>query len=337
MLDVADSKTATLVGNGASGLLKENLTVTSSSTTSFGATAQIGMTAQTSGGTLGNAALYAGVEAKPGTGNAWVINPCMTIDSTAGTNSHAFQAVEIDLNNNDVAATGATLVNGLSLSGAGSARCWAAVGVYGNLSGGGAQWTYGLLAGANNSCSVAGVAVQGNSTYAVDTQAFTGTSAIRLPNNIPIVGRNAANNADVSLMIIDGSNNCYLGLGAAAVLLPGSVAIGNVITNTIIKAGEWQDSNFDEQTITTGGSYTVPVTDNVVNLHAAGTIAVFTVVLPGAPADGQVIVIVTDQIITALTISPNSGQTIRGAVTTLPLAGRASYRYHGADAIWRPY
>lgn len=208
----------TLIANGASALVGSNFAATSTSSTTFAATTSMSMISQTSGGTLGNAVLYTGLEAKPGTGNAWSMNPLLTVDSGAGINSHNFQTIEVDFNNNDtVDSAGAMFANGLNITGAGTHIANTALGIYGNKSGGGPNWLYGIQCGPNNSVLIGCIEIEGNSSYGLDFISFTGISDIRMRNAGVIVGRNAANSADLALLSFDASNILQLGAGVSTV------------------------------------------------------------------------------------------------------------------------
>lgn len=75
-------------------------------------------------------------------------------------------------------------------------------------------------------------------------------------------------------------------------------------------------------------SIQIPSNISKLILYPAGTLATLTVVMPQTPVDGQVESIYTDQILTALTVSPYAGQTIVGAVTTLAAKGSVEYTYN---------
>lgn len=68
----------------------------------------------------------------------------------------------------------------------------------------------------------------------------------------------------------------------------------------------------------------------VIIINPAGTLANLTVVLPAAPVDGQVCILATSQILTALTITG----TIVGTLTTLALGGFATFVYSATAAKW---
>jgi hypothetical protein len=69
-------------------------------------------------------------------------------------------------------------------------------------------------------------------------------------------------------------------------------------------------------------------------LNPAGTLATGTVTLSALPSDGQVNCVFSSQIITALTVSVVTGQTINNAVTALGAAGKACYTYSQSTGAW---
>lgn len=87
-------------------------------------------------------------------------------------------------------------------------------------------------------------------------------------------------------------------------------------------------------TPTTGSSVTI--NDNVSQLIAnpAGTLATLTLTMPPNPFNGMVLGIASSQIITGLTLSANSGQTLDGALTTLAANAFAAYRYVTSVTTW---
>ena len=67
-------------------------------------------------------------------------------------------------------------------------------------------------------------------------------------------------------------------------------------------------------------------------LTPAGTLAAGTLTMPAAPIAGQTLNILTSQPITSFTLSPNSGQTIGGALlTTLNGNTGVSFIFNGAE------
>lgn len=255
-----------LIGNGTSALVSNYLAATSSSTTTFGATLSVSMISQTSGGTLGNAALYTGAEAKPGTGNLWSYNPLLTIDSGAGVNTtgHNFQTIELDLNNNDVDSNGTTFVNGFDISNAGLHLANTALGIFGNTQSGGPAWLYGITCGGANSIVGSCLEIQGNSAWGLDLGNYTGAESIRLKNNKPIYSINAAGSAELPLISLDTTNTVQLGAGTTPVdgkvLATGSttpVPLTNRFAQmvNVIDYGAAPDSiGFSDGTITSGSA-----------------------------------------------------------------------------------
>lgn len=89
---------------------------------------------------------------------------------------------------------------------------------------------------------------------------------------------------------------------------------------------------YDYQTPTTGFSYTL--TSPVTVFVPAGTLATGTVTMPASPADGMRVRIAATQIITALTLSANTGQSILNGLTALTAGGFAEYIYRSANTTW---
>jgi hypothetical protein len=98
-------------------------------------------------------------------------------------------------------------------------------------------------------------------------------------------------------------------------------------TNGVIQA-------YDFQALATGFTYTFAAGTQTLVINPAGTLATGTITMPAAPADGMVITFSSSQIITALTVSANSGQSIVSAVTTLAAGGGAKYIYCLANTTW---
>jgi len=94
--------------------------------------------------------------------------------------------------------------------------------------------------------------------------------------------------------------------------------------------------SYDYQTPTTGFTYTFnPVsTGTVLVMNPAATLATGTITMPASPVDGMIICFSSSQIITSLTVSANTGQSIVSAVTTLAAGGGAAYIYRLANTTW---
>ncbi len=103
-------------------------------------------------------------------------------------------------------------------------------------------------------------------------------------------------------------------------------------------------ANFVNRLIVTGVTFNTPTTgfsitisDTVAELHLtpAGTLASGTITLPAAPYNGQTVTVSTTQTVTALTVSPNSGQSVSGAPTTITAATPFTMRYRTSTTQWR--
>lgn len=76
--------------------------------------------------------------------------------------------------------------------------------------------------------------------------------------------------------------------------------------------------------------------EGVLAINPAGILATGTITMPPAPAHGEKFTISSTQIITALTHSANTGQTLLGALTTLAALGRGSWVFNGPNTTWYP-
>lgn len=184
------------------------------------------------------AALYVGVEAQLGVGQVWAFNTVTTLD--AGSNPDNAYGYELDFNNNyaswgtgtGVSGLAAPVAYGLAITGAGAFSSTAAFAI----SGPGTQiWQRGIVVGSG---SVAQAAFQdvGNSTISIDLQgghsygidlvnASCTAGYIRLPNGGYMVGRNAANTADIELLRLDTNNNLVIGGSGLA----GQIEVGTIL------------------------------------------------------------------------------------------------------------
>lgn len=85
---------------------------------------------------------------------------------------------------------------------------------------------------------------------------------------------------------------------------------------------------------TTGFTNTIANTTSYYIIEPAGTLATGTLTMPASPVNEQVVTVASTQIITALTHSPNTGQTLKGALTTIAVDGNASWIYRTANTTW---
>lgn len=94
------------------------------------------------------------------------------------------------------------------------------------------------------------------------------------------------------------------------------------------------DFSYSYQTPSTGFAITIGNTVGRLLLDPAGTLATGTITMPATPLDGQVVKIASTQAITALTLSPNTGQTIPTPLMTLIAGGSAEYTYVLSQTKW---
>jgi len=84
----------------------------------------------------------------------------------------------------------------------------------------------------------------------------------------------------------------------------------------------------------TGTSQAIPSDAEAVIIDPAGTIAALTLVMPETPYDGQELTLTFDAVVTALTMTPGTGQTLKGALTAGAVAGFATWRYRATGTTW---
>ena len=84
----------------------------------------------------------------------------------------------------------------------------------------------------------------------------------------------------------------------------------------------------------TGFSIVISGSAKLTTLTPAGTLATGTIKMPPSPVDGWPVQVATTQVITALTVSPNTGQTIKNAPTTLAAGTSFFYYYNATLATW---
>jgi hypothetical protein len=90
------------------------------------------------------------------------------------------------------------------------------------------------------------------------------------------------------------------------------------------------------QVPTEGFSITIGNNVRTLLLNPAGTLLAGTITMPGNPQNGRSVKLASSQLINALTLSPNAGQSFAAgaAITTLTANGFAEYTYRGANNTW---
>lgn len=94
------------------------------------------------------------------------------------------------------------------------------------------------------------------------------------------------------------------------------------------------DRSASVQSPATGFAITIANNTTTLILTPAGVLASGTVTMPAAPADKQVVQFSTSQVITALTVAPNGGQSILNAPTTANPGQGFSWIYNLATTTW---
>lgn len=118
-------------------------------------------------------------------------------------------------------------------------------------------------------------------------------------------------------------------LKAASTIPPSVDSNGNMVIGAGII-----DRSTSVQSPATGFSITLANNTATLVLTPAGTLATGTITMPSAPADKMIVRFSTQQAITALTVSPNGGQSISNAPATAAPGQGFSFIYHLATTTW---
>ena len=110
--------------------------------------------------------------------------------------------------------------------------------------------------------------------------------------------------------------------------------VGSDGTDTNLTAGAAGALPYTYNAPVTGFAITVGNNITQLILEPAGTLASGTVTLPAAPEDGDTVGISSTQAITALTISPNAGQTVADAPASFAVGGAVKFLYRATNTTW---
>ena len=94
------------------------------------------------------------------------------------------------------------------------------------------------------------------------------------------------------------------------------------------------DLSYTKRTPVTGFSYTFGNFEKDMTFTPAGTLSSGTVVMAAAPIDGGRACIFSTQIVTTLTLSANTGQSINNAISALSANVRYCYIYSIGNTTW---
>lgn len=182
---------------------------------------------------------------------------------------------------------------------AGSGNCAVAIGQSNNASGD-TSWAHGWAAQAthNGAWVWSDNTVSNNGSWGANTFTITATGGYRYYQ------------ATTKILEIDSSGNHIICKGRA-------------------------EQGVDDQAPSTGFNITVASGTSILRLIPSGTLATGTITLPSSPVNGQILQIYTNETITALTISANSGQSLgNGIITTLSAGRGVAYQYNLSNTTW---
>jgi hypothetical protein len=94
------------------------------------------------------------------------------------------------------------------------------------------------------------------------------------------------------------------------------------------------EENITFRSVVNGFSETFASLQDVMILSNGGTVAAGTVTMPATPLNGQVAHVSAAMTVNALTVSPNVGQSIVGAPTTITPTAPFCLIYNSANATW---
>lgn len=128
------------------------------------------------------------------------------------------------------------------------------------------------------------------------------------------------------------------GSRAQAMLLKGGAIIGTGTTDPgaggLSLNGTYADYGYSFQTPTTGFSITLGNNTWHTILDPAGTLATGTITMPSTPIDGMLVEVRSSQVVTALTVSANAGQSIKGQPSSFAVGGTFSCIFRAANTTW---
>lgn len=136
----------------------------------------------------------------------------------------------------------------------------------------------------------------------------------------------------------------FLTLGVLAGPLPNNIVDGMVADAAPVMANlqsivdDINDriGNYAYNAPVTGFSITMEDDEPVLILEPAGTLATGTIILPETPVDGMIVRVGSTKIITALTVTPNTGQSVVAAPSAMTAGGSFALLYRSSNTTWYP-
>lgn len=158
-----------------------------------------------------------------------------------------------------------------------------------------------------------------------------------------IDGKTLTSSATLTLTGTDGSTlnvgtggtlgtNAFTSTAYAAAASP--TFTGTAAAANLTSSGFVADPGYNYQTPSTGFTITMANTNFHLILDPAGTLATGTITMCAAPVDGQVVDIKISQIITALTVAGNSGQSVKGNPTSAAVGSSFTGIYRATNTTW---
>jgi len=167
-----------------------------------------------------------------------------------------------------------------------------------------------------------------------ELNAGSGGSTSGNGGNVAIAGGSGVSSTSTGgKIILESGATTGSGTGGDIELTTGASS-GGGLRGKIKTTGSLVDSTFDYQTPATGFSITLSNDVWHFILNPAGTLATGTITMPSAPVNGQIVNVRSSQIVTALTVSPNSGQSILGAPSAFAVGGIFECIYRATGTTW---
>ena len=95
------------------------------------------------------------------------------------------------------------------------------------------------------------------------------------------------------------------------------------------------DTSYSTSSPSSGGAVTIPNNSSTLLLTPASALASLTITMPSSPSDGQIERFSSNKAITALTVSPSTGQSMDGGQpTTLGTGGGVEFIYRSSVSTW---
>lgn len=208
------------------------------------------------------------------------------------------------------------------------------------------QWNQDNLTGASSLGY--DFASDGGNSFVVVNGRIVADVALVESNSPRVTLRQVGTGGSSELYMLDANSNggaLVMDMSGTPALKAQTISAGNVLLTpwqierangriTVNKAG--CDTSGSFQVVSTGFLVAFGDTTGLIALDPAGTLATGTITMPASPLDGQIATISSTQTVTALTLSPNTGQSIKAAAMTILAGQTLRYRYRASNTTWYP-